>query len=456
MNPLEWRTAVTLSAVYALRMLGMFLLLPVFALYAPTLEHGNEAMWVGLAFGAYGLTQAFLQLPFGMASDKYGRKPVIYFGLLLFAAGSFWAAHAQSIEALTWARALQGAGAVSAAVTALLADLTREQVRTRAMAMIGLSIGLTFAVSLVLGPLLAHGIGVDGIFTLTGVLTLLAMVTIHFAVPNPQRQRIHADAEVQAAVLPQVLRHGQLWRLNFGVFALHAAQMALFMAIPLVLVRLGLPKGLHWQIYLPAVLAGLVLMIPAVIVGETKNKLKPVFVAAIGLLLAAQLSLALGLAHLWAVAASLVVYFIGFNIVEATLPSLVSKITPSATKGTAMGVYNTLQSVGLFVGGAAGGVILSHFGLGGIFVFCTVLMVLWLAVAATAAAPKPVRNLLLPVADIWQGRLKPLHCALMNVAGVEEIAFSDDGQTVYLKVLQQGFDDLAANSILSGDKHVSE
>lgn len=452
MFPHEWRASTTLSGVYALRMLGMFLVLPVLALYAANLPgaENNKAL-VGLAMGIYGLTQAVLQLLLGMASDKFGRKKVIYFGLIVFAAGSFLAAAADSLPLLVAARALQGAGAVSAAVTALLADLTRNEVRTRAMAMIGLSIGLTFSVSLVLAPLIVDWIGVPGLFILTGVLTVISIGVVAWLTPNPQVSKLHEDAQAQPSRMGEVLKNRQLLSLDFGIFALHAAQMALFTALPFAMQNLGLDKIQHWKVYLPATITGLVVMVPLIIVGETRNKLKQIFILGIICIAAAQIGLLFGLHSLWLICACLVIYFIGFNVLEASLPSMVSKIAPSDLKGTAMGVYNTMQSVGLFVGGAVGGVLFQQYGFSGVFAFCSALMLLWLAIAALAPAPKPVKNLSYPVNPRWQGQTDLLYRALADVAGVESIAFSQDKQTVYIKALQKGFDQAAAETIISGD-----
>ncbi len=451
MHPEEMRASMALAWVYALRMLGMFLVLPVLALYAAGLpDAGDNKMLVGLAMGMYGLTQAVLQLPLGMASDRFGRKKVIYLGLLVFAVGSFMAAVATSLPMLVLARAIQGAGAVSAAVTALVADLTREEVRTRAMAMIGLSIGLTFSASLVISPLLSEYIGVAGLFALTGVLTLLSMLVVKFLVPDPVRSKLHEDAEVQPARFGEVLKNKELLRLNFGIFALQCGMMALFTSLPFALQDLGLNKAHHWQVYLPATLIGLVLMIPAIIVGETRNKLKQIFLLGIALIFASQLGLLFGLHSVWLIGLSLIVYFIGFNILEASQPSLVSKIAPAELKGTAMGVYNTMQSVGLFSGGALGGLLFHHFGFNGVFAFCSVLIGAWFAIAAVAPAPAPVKNVVLPVGGAWQGRQDELHSRLKQLAGVEAISFSADGETVFIKALQQGFDEAAAKHILAG------
>lgn len=446
MTKLELRASLGLAGIYALRMLGMFLILPVFALYAHQLPGGDNPAWIGLALGSYGLTQALLQLPLGMLSDRIGRKKVIYSGLAVFALGSFVAAGAHDLLTLTLGRTLQGAGAISAAVTALLADLTREEHRTRAMAMIGMTIGLTFAASLVLGPLLARLIGVPGIFALTGALSLLALVWVKFAIPDPGVSRFHSDTEANTARLPTVLRDGQLLRLNFGIFALHAAQMAMFVVIPFALTRsAGLDKAHHWQVYLPVVVIGFVLMVPAIIYGEKRHQLKKVFVAAIALMTATQLGLTLALDSLWTIVALLAGYFIAFNILEATLPSLISKIAPADAKGTAIGVYNTAQSLGLFLGAAVGGWLYSHGGAPFVFAFCFALMLLWLAMAITMHPPRAVRTHMLALPEGWQGDPAMLSARLRALHGVEEAVVIAAERVAYLKVAQTGWDEAGAS-----------
>lgn len=444
----EWRASTSLAGVYGLRMLGMFLVLPVLVLHVQAL--GGSKAQGGMAIAAYGLTQALLQLPLGIASDRFGRKRVIYLGLIVFAAGSFIAAAADDVTWLIIGRAVQGAGAVSAAVTALLADLTREEVRTRAMASVGLTIGLTFAVSMVLSPLLTRFVGVGGLFALTGILSIAAIVLVMAVTPNPKVSKLREDADAQPSRISEVLKNSQLMRLNFGIFALQGVMMALFASLPSVLVELGLLKESHWQMYLPAVLLGLVLMVPAIIVGETRNKLKSIFVSGIVLIVLALCGMYLGVQSLWAIGIALVVYFIGFNILEASLPSIVSKVAPADLKGTAMGVYNTAQSVGVFVGGAVGGRLFQQFGFGGMFAFGFVTTLVWLAVAATAPAPKPVKNVMLPVPESLRGRLTELSGSLKQVEGVEDVLFSADGETAYIKALQQGFDEEKVKQILSG------
>ncbi|MDK4555385.1 MFS transporter [Kingella kingae] len=449
----EWRASVSLSGVYALRMLGMFLMLPVLALHAHQLagDGASSLKMVGLAMAAYGLTQAVLQLPLGMLSDKIGRKKVIYLGMTVFAAGSFWAACTSSVESLIMARAVQGAGAVSAAVTALLADLTREEVRTRAMSMIGLTIGLTFSVSLVLSPILTSWFGVEGLFVIMGVLSAASMVLVAWYTPEPQRSRIHQDTQVKANHLGEVLKNSQLLRLDLGIFVLQAGLMAMFTVLPFALRQLGWDKATHWQIYLPATVIGLILMVPAIIVGETRNKLKSVFLLGITLVIAAQAALIWSLSSAWSIGIALVIYFIGFNILEASMPSLVSKIAPSNLKGTAMGVYNTTQSLGVFTGGLLGSRLFDWAGYAGVFGFCCGIGAIWLMLAATAPAPLPVKNMVYAIPDAWKNRLPDLGTALQAASGVQVVSFSDDGETVFIKALQHGFDEDKVKQILIGE-----
>ncbi|MDK4688867.1 MFS transporter [Kingella negevensis] len=449
----EWRAATSLAGVYALRMLGMFLVLPVLSLHAHSLSGADEVAklkMVGLAMAAYGLTQALLQLPLGMLSDKIGRKKVIYLGMGVFALGSFIAAFTNDVYMLIVARAIQGAGAVSAAVTALLADLTREEVRTRAMSLIGLSIGLTFSVSLVLSPVLSQFIGVQGLFALTGVLSLASIALVRFYTPNPEQSRHHEDAQVSVHRIGEVLKNGQLLRLNYGIFALQAGLMAIFTALPFALKNLGWDKSEHWLVYLPATVIGLVLMVPAIVIGETRNKLKQVFVLGIALVLLAQFALIFSVSSAWLIGLTLVVYFIGFNILEASLPSLVSKIAPTDLKGTAMGVYNTTQSLGVFTGGMIGSRMYAVYGFSGVFGFCCVIIGVWLLMAMSAPAPRPVKNVMFAVPDSWLADLAGLTAKIQAASGVEEVRLSADNKTVFVKALQQGFDEEYVKQVLTG------
>ncbi|MES2236982.1 MAG: MFS transporter [Pseudomonadota bacterium] len=375
----EKRAGVSLASIFALRMLGMFLILPVFAIHAHTLPGGDNLTLVGLALGAYGLTQAFFQIPFGMASDIFGRKRVIVFGLLIFAIGSVVAALATDIYWTILGRVVQGAGAISAAVTALAADLTREQHRTKVMAMIGSSIGLVFAFSLVIAPVLYAAIGMSGIFWMTGALALTAIAVVTYLVPEPPPP--HPGPRVP---LREVLVNTQLLRLNLGIFILHMSQMMMFVVMPGLLISTGgLPLASHWKVYLPAVLISFVLMVPAIIYAEKCQKLRTVFVSAIILLLLTLLVLGLQGNHFYVVTGGLLSFFVAFNTLEAMLPSLISRVAPPRAKGTALGVYNTTQALGLFLGGALGGWMAKHFGPQGVFVFASGMSTLWLAAATT-------------------------------------------------------------------------
>jgi len=384
MSPEERRAGASLASIFALRMLGLFLILPVFSVYAKTLPGGDNLALVGFALGAYGLTQAVFQIPYGIASDIWGRKQVIVVGLLIFALGSFVAAWAPSLNWIIVGRVLQGAGAISAAVTALAADLTREEHRTKVMAMIGSSIGLVFALSLVGAPLLYGWIGMGGLFCMTGVLALGAIVLLLKAVPPAPAPSGHEKLPMR-----RVLFDADLLRLNLGIFVLHMVQMAMFVVLPHALVdHGGLAAASHWKVYLPAVLVSFAVMVPAIIAAERKDKMRPIFLAAIALLIVVQVGLFVFGESLWSLALWLLLFFVAFNVLEATLPSLVSRTAPPSAKGAALGVYNTTQAMGLFVGGALGGYIAQHFGDNAVFATCAVLIVLWLAVANSMKFPQ--------------------------------------------------------------------
>ena len=388
MTPSERRSSLGLALIFALRMLGLFLVVPVFELEASHYAGANPAS-IGMAMGVYGLTQAVLQLPLGMASDRWGRKRLIALGLLVFAVGSVIAAMATTIDGLLWGRAIQGAGAVSAAVTALLADQTRDVVRTKAMAMIGASIGLVFSLALIVSPLLAGWMGLSGMFWLVAVLALLAVVAIFVMVPP--EPALHRDAV--GGSLAEVLAHPALLRLNVGVFVLHAVQLAMWMVLPRMLVEAGLVKEHHWYVYLPAVLGSFLVMGGVLFRMERKGKLKQVFLTSIVLVGLTQLALwwmsgsSAGAPSLWTLGLLLLVFFSGFNMLEASQPSLVSRQAPPQARGMALGVYNTLQSLGLFAGGAVGGILIKHSGPQMLFMASGVLMLLWLLVALGMTAP---------------------------------------------------------------------
>ena len=390
MSATEVRAGLSLGSLFALRMLGLFVILPVFAVHAPTLRGGDDLVLVGIALGAYGLTQAVLQIPFGIAADRFGRKRVILVGLVLFAAGSFIAAGAHDIWLTIAGRVVQGTGAISAAVMALAADLTREEHRTKTMAMIGASIGLVFALSLVAGPELYRTVGMAGIFALTGVLALAGIVVLYKVVPPEPVAHADQAPDMGRAALAAVLQNPELLRLNFGILALHMMQMAMFVVVPPLLVeRAGLPVAAHWHVYLPVVLLSFVLMIPPLLAAERHGRSRRLFLGAIALLVAVQVGLTWWATGLVTIAAYLLGFFVAFNLLEAAIPSLVTRVAPPRAKGTALGVYNTTQAFGLFAGGALGGLLAKHYGAAGVFMAAAALGLVWAAVAARMRIPPP-------------------------------------------------------------------
>jgi MFS family permease len=382
MTAIERRVTVDLAGIFGLRMLGMFIILPVFALYAETLPGGNDRFWVGVALGIYGLTQAALQIPFGWASDRYGRKRLIYIGLLIFSVGSFVAAWAPTLSWVVVGRTLQGAGAISGIVIALAADLTRSEVRSRTMAAIGITIGATFAFSVIAGPFLKNWIGVPGIFALTGVLALAALAVVCYRIPDPPK--VSHERQVELRDFFKVLLDPHLLRLNFGILTLHAILMALFLQVPFDLREAGLAAESHWKVYLPVFIGSAALMMPALRRIDSPRHGHRLFSGAIAVLLLAQALLMFSHQSLVWLTVALLFFFTAFNLLEATLPTLVSWQAPPALKGTATGVYSSLQFFGTFAGAAAGGALAQRWGDMAVFAFCLGLSFLWLIASLTA------------------------------------------------------------------------
>lgn len=377
------RATVSLAGIFALRMLGLFMIMPVFSIYAKTIPGGDNVLLVGIALGAYGVTQSMLYIFYGWISDKLGRKPVIATGLAIFALGSFVAAAGHSMGWIIAGRVIQGMGAVSSAVIAFIADLTTEEHRTKAMAMVGGSIGLSFAVAIVGAPVVFQWVGMNGLFALVGVLSIAAIGVVLWVVPDAPKP-VHVRAP-----FAEVLRNVELLRLNFGVLVLHATQTALFLVVPRILEAGGLRVASHWKVYLPVMGLSFVMMVPAIVAAEKRGKMKPVMLGAITAILIGQLLLGMAPHTILTVAAILFVYFLGFNVLEASQPSLVSKLAPGTRKGAAAGVYNTTQSIGLALGGVVGGWLMKVSGPGAVFFACSGLVLCWLIIAASM---KPLRK----------------------------------------------------------------
>ncbi len=439
MNASERRSVFALAGVFASRMFGLFLLLPVLALYGSELP-GSTPVLVGLALGIYGLTQALLQIPFGMMSDRFGRKAIITVGLMIFVLGSVIAALADSLTWLIIGRAIQGGGAVSSAILALTADLTREEQRTKAMALIGMSIGAVFLTSMALAPPLSSRIGVDGLLWITAGLGLLALILLHSVVPTPSRHLRHRDVTPTGARLLAVLRDPQLLRLDGGIFVLHLVLTALFVVVPVQLSNLGgLALEDHWQVYLPVLVASVLGMVPLVILGSRHGRVNSMFrvailVVLIGLLVMILVTRGQGLGLIW-LAFALWIFFTGFNALEAMLPALVSRVAPAADKGSAIGVYNTCQFLGVFIGGSVSGWLVGRFGTDAVFGFCATLVVIWLGVAFIAAEFRLASSRVIHVGDgVNSSQLDALVDRIRAVRGVQEVTIVRGEALAYLKV----------------------
>lgn len=451
MNASERKAVFSLASIFALRMFGLFLLLPVLSLHAANFS-GSTPFLVGLALGIYGLTQAALQIPVGLLSDRYGRKKLITVGLIIFFIGSVVAAMASSIEWVIIGRAIQGGGAISAAVLALTADLTREEQRTKAMAIIGMSIGLAFLVSLTLAPVLADRIGVAGLFWITSILALGAIAVLHLIVPNPQRHVLHRDIVPVVNQLSEVIKDTQLLKLDFGIFILHLVLTALFVVLPGEINRIGgFAIGDHWKIYLPLILLSVVGMLPLIILGSKKGQVTIVFRVATLLLGLALVGLALSTGKhspgFVALMISLWLFFVGFNALEAMLPSLVSRAAPAASKGTAIGIYNSLQFLGVFVGGTAGGLMLSKFGAVGVFWMCAILSLLWALVSLIFPEFRLSSSRVIDIGEHSQSQREALIDRIGRIKGVQEVTIVSGESLAYLKVDDKELDTAALHQL---------
>ncbi len=436
MTAMEKRATVSLASIYALRMLGLFMLLPVLSLFTEQMP-GSTPKLVGLTMGIYGLTQAILQIPFGLLSDRFSRKTIIIIGLILFVIGSVWAALATDIYGVLIGRALQGCGAISAAVMALLADLTQEVHRTKAMATIGASIGVSFGVAITLGPIIAHHFGISGIFWMIAILAALAILVVLFVVPNPQKITSHRDAEYIPSELSSVIKNADLLRLNYGIFALHLILMASFVVVPLLMRDAGLQASNHWLVYLPVLVTSMALIIPFIIIAEKKRQMKKVFIGAIALLIVANIGFMFLHGELIGLIACLWLFFCGFNLLEATLPSLISKTAPGDLKGTAMGIYSSAQFLGAFLGGACGGWLYGEFDATAVFIFSAAIAASWVLIALFMAPPRYWANLLLSLQAIKPEQGEEFSRGLLAIAGIKEVRLHFEESAAYLKVDNQ-------------------
>lgn len=440
LTPIERRASGALAAVFGLRMLGLFLIMPVIAIYGQQYPDYTPLL-IGLAIGAYGLTQALLQIPLGMLSDRIGRKPVIVGGLILFAMGSLVAAWADTLVGVVIGRALQGTGAIAAAILALAADITRDSQRPKVMATIGMFIGLSFALALVLGPLLGAQIGLSGLFYFTAVSAVFGIVVLLAAVPSVSQKSARGDLIPLSSELGQLFKNPQLGRLNFGVLVLHCVLTAFFVVVPLQLMRGGLAADEHAWLYLPTLLFSFALMIPMLIRAERQRQQPHYFRVAIALVVIAVGVIAFVPAHWAYLAIAVVLFFTGFNFLEATLPSSLTRFAPAGRKGSASGIYSTFQFLGAFIGGAAGGSIYQHFGLLGVGIFCVVLLLCWFVVSFGMQPPPQQQSVSYTLPKLSAAQSDGLAEQLSRVTGVEEVRIVAAEHTVYLKVHKADYND---------------
>ena len=442
----EKRAAFSLALVYALRMLGLFMILPVFSLHADDYS-GATPVLIGLAIGIYGLTQGLFQLPFGFLSDRFGRKVVIVGGLLIFCAGSIVAAEAESITEIIAGRALQGLGAIAAAVMALAADLTREEVRIRIMAIIGMSIGASFMISMVIGPVIAAEFGLRLLFWLTAGLAILGILVIVFVTPSPPRQGFHRDAQLSVKDVGRIIGDIELLKLGFGVFVLHLVLAATFVVFPLVLQQnLMVEESLHWRTYLPVFAVSVLLLLPMIIVAEKLKKSQLLFRVAVIMLIVAETGLALSDSYL-AIFTMLVLFFGAFNFLEAVLPATVARIAPADMKGTAMGLFSSAQFIGAFAGGLLGGVLLATGDYATTFAWLAAILGVWMLVALTMTAPKYLSSRIVSLESLEQDELEQFVGRASSIEGVHEISVYEIDRVAYLKV-EKDFDESKLKALL--------
>lgn len=439
MSPIERRATFSIAAIFSTRMLGLFMIFPVFVLFAQEEFANVTGTQIGIAMGIYGLTQALLQIPYGVLSDKYGRKPLVIIGMLVFMFGSIVCAMADSIELMIVGRTIQGMGAVAAVLMATVADLVEEKFRLRAMAVVGITIGLSFTASLALGPFLSSLFGVRGIFWITALIALAGVLLVIYAVPEIKNQSFQREAQADSSQFAEVLKNTELLRLDIGVFILHAMLTAMFIAVPLMMRdEAGLDVLHHWHIYLPVMLLSFLLMVPFIIMAESKGKMKQIFVGAILTISLMQFAFVLLPHGYWWLAIVLLVFFTAFNLLEASLPSLVVKTSPADKKGTASGVYSSSQFMGAAVGGLVGGISYQYYGIEGVFYFTGIIGLIWFIVASYMENPLPlsIATVALNSAMTTQ-EIASLTKKMLEDDGIHEVVFKLEESRVFFKIDRQ-------------------
>ena len=430
----EWRAVLSLSSIMCLRMLGLFMVLPVFTLYASQLD-GAKPFLIGLAVGIYGLSQALFQIPFGALSDRVGRKSIILIGLLIFAAGSLIAGLSHSILFMIMGRTLQGVGAVGSTILALLADLTREEQRTTSMAIAGMTIGLSFSLAMLLGPLLIKWMPVNNLFFLASLFGIAAIAILIFLVPTPQVESWHRDTEPELQSFFTLLIAPELAKLNIGIFILHAVFTASFVVIPIALDQFaGFSASQQWQLYVPTLIAAFVIILFCISAAEKKHQIKPYFVGGITTLACAEIALWLAPHHLALTTLGLCLFFAGFSLLEAFLPSLISRTAPAARKGSALGIYSCAQFLGIFVGGVLGGWLYGTFSFSGVYLFCLLLSLFWLVLALLMQPPRYLVTQILRILPSQHEQWHTIVAKLHVIPGMVEVTFIAEDGLAYLKM----------------------
>jgi len=438
MAAIEKRAVISISSMMGLRMIGLFMVLPIFALYARELDGATPTL-IGLAMGIYGLSQALLQIPFGILSDHLGRKPLIIIGLLFFISGSLIAGLTHSIHFLIIGRALQGAGAIGGTLLALLADLTREEQRTKSMAIAGITIGFSFSISLVIGPLLTTYLSVNCIFFLAALFGIVAIFILYFAVPTPHILRSQRDTEPELHSLLTLFKSSELVKLNIGIFILHALFTASFIIIPIQLAQqYHLSMHQQWLVYLPALLIGFVISFTGMGIAERQQKIKTFFLLSILLLFISLLFLWNSPTHFFGLILDLSLFFTGFTLLEAFLPSLISRAAPIGRKGSVLGIYSCAQFFGIFIGGILGGYLYGSFGFSGVYLCCLIFSLLWFIIALFMPQPKYT------ITQVWrvknqQDDLQEIAAKLRMIPGILEVTLIAEEGIVYLKMERTTF-----------------